>query len=54
VATVRSVDGSVTQVPIATPDVVKSVSYSAEANDLVLETISGGTVNLSQVKQING
>ena len=54
VATVRSVDGSVTQVPIATPDVVKSVSYSAEANDLVLETINGGTVNFSEVKQING
>ena len=54
VATVRSVDGSVTQVPIATPDVVKSVSYSAEANDLVLKTINGGTVNFSEVKQING
>jgi len=54
IATVRSVDGSVTQVPIATPDIVKSVSYSVEANDLVLETVNGGTVNFSQVKQING
>ncbi|MEY4013815.1 MAG: Basal-body rod modification protein FlgD [Pseudomonadota bacterium] len=54
VATVRGVDGSVTQLPISTPDTVKSVSYSSEADDLVLETVNGGTVNLSQVKQING
>ena len=52
VATVRSF-GEVTQVPISTPDVVKSVSYSAEADDLVLEVASGATVTLSQVKQIN-
>ena len=54
VATVRGVDGSVTQLPISTPDTVKSVSYSTEADDLVLETVNGGTVNFSQVKQING
>jgi flagellar hook assembly protein FlgD len=52
VATVRSF-GEVTQVPISTPDVVKSVSYSAEADDLVLEVASGATVTFSQVKQIN-
>jgi flagellar hook assembly protein FlgD len=54
VATVRGVDGSVTQLPISTPDTVKSVSYSTETDDLVLETVNGGTVNFSQVKQING
>lgn len=54
VATVRGVDGSITQLPIATPDIVKSVSYSNETNDLVLETVNGGTVNFSQVRQING
>jgi hypothetical protein len=54
IATVRGVDGTVTQLPISTPDTVKSVSYSTEADDLVLETVNGGTVNLSQVKQING
>ena len=52
VATVRSF-GEVTQVPISTPDVVKSVAYSAEADDLVLEVASGATVTFSQVKQIN-
>ncbi|MEY4001863.1 MAG: Basal-body rod modification protein FlgD [Pseudomonadota bacterium] len=54
VVSVRGVDGSNTTLPIATPDTVKSVSYSAEADDLILETVSGGTVNFSQVKQING
>jgi flagellar basal-body rod modification protein FlgD len=54
IATVRGVDGTVTQLPISTPDTVKSVSYSVEADDLVLETVNGGTVNFSQVKQING
>jgi len=52
IATVRS-QGQVTQVPISTPDVVKSVTFSAEANDLVLEVASGGTVNFSQVKRID-
>ena len=52
IATVRSF-GEVTQVPISTPDVVKSVAYSAEADDLVLEVASGATVTFSQVKQIN-
>jgi hypothetical protein len=40
-------------VPISTPDTVKSVTFSAEANDLVLEVSSGGTVNFSQVKRID-
>ena len=53
VATVNDFNGNVTKVPISTPDVVKSVTYSAEANDLLLETASGGSVYLSQVKQIN-
>jgi len=53
VATVNDLNGNVTKVPISTPDVVKSVTYSAEANDLLLETASGGSVYLSQVKQIN-
>lgn len=51
VATVRSL-GNVTQVPISTPDVVKGVTYSPEANDLMLEVASGATVPLSQVFQI--
>ena len=52
IATVKS-KGEVTQVPISTPDTVKSVTFSAEANDLVLEVSSGGTVNFSQVKRID-
>jgi flagellar basal-body rod modification protein FlgD len=52
VATVRSF-GEVTKIPISTPDVVKSVSYSAEADDLVLEVASGATVTYGEVKQIN-
>jgi flagellar basal-body rod modification protein FlgD len=51
IATVRSM-GSVTQVPLSTPDVVTSVTYSPEANDLVLQVSGGGTVNLGQVTQI--
>jgi flagellar basal-body rod modification protein FlgD len=54
VVNVRSPDGSNTTLPIATPDTVKSVTYSSEADDLILETVNGGTVNFSQVKQING
>lgn len=54
VATVNGVDGSVTKLPISTPDVVKSVTYSSEANDLLLETQSGASVYFSQVKQVNG
>ena len=53
VATVNDMSGNITKVPISTPDVVKSVTFSAEANDLLLETASGGSVYLSQVKQIN-
>ena len=52
IATVKS-KGEVTQVPISTPDTVKSVTFSAEANDLVLEVSSGGTVNFGQVKRID-
>jgi flagellar basal-body rod modification protein FlgD len=51
VATVNSF-GTVTQVPISTPDVVRGVTYSPEANDLMLEVASGLSVPLSQVTQI--
>jgi flagellar basal-body rod modification protein FlgD len=54
VATVNGFNGDITKVPIATPDVVKSVTFSPELNDLILETQSGATINFSQVKQING
>ncbi len=53
VATVNDMSGNITKVPISTPDVVRSVTYSPDANDLLLETASGGSVYLSQVKQIN-
>ncbi|MBM3375001.1 MAG: hypothetical protein FJY35_02775 [Betaproteobacteria bacterium] len=53
IATVRS-QGQLTQVPIATPAVVKSVSFSAEANDLVLEVSNGATINFREVKKIDG
>jgi flagellar basal-body rod modification protein FlgD len=52
IATVRS-QGEVTQVPISTPDTVKSVTFSAEANDLILEVSSGGSIPFSQVKRID-
>ena len=52
VATVRS-QGEVTQVPISTPDTVKSVTFSAEANDLILEVSSGGSIPFTQVKRID-
>lgn len=51
VATVNSF-GAITQVPISTPDIVRGVTYSPEANDLMLEVASGLTVPLRQVTQI--
>jgi len=51
-ATVKS-QGEVTMVPISTPDTVKSVTFSAEANDLILEVSSGGSIPFSQVKRID-
>jgi len=52
-ATVHSF-GKVTQIPLSTPAVVKSVTYSAAANDLVVEVEGGDTVPLSQVKRVDG
>jgi len=54
VATVTGMGGTVTKVPIATPDVVKGVTMNSDGSDLVIETQSGATVNFSQVKQIKG
>ena len=51
-ATVKS-QGEVTLVPISTPDTVKSVTFSAEANDLILEVSSGGSIPFGQVKRID-
>ena len=52
VATVNSM-GKVTQMPISTPNTVKSVTYSAAADDLIIEVEGGGTVPLSQVTRID-
>ena len=49
VASVTSM-GQVTQMPITTPNIVTSVTYSAAQNDLILELQDGSTVALSQVK----
>ena len=46
--------GEVKQVPITTPVQIKSVTYSAEDGDLILEVTNGDTVRLSQVKRIEG
>ena len=44
--------GEVKQVPITTPVQIKSVTYSAEDGDLILEVTNGDTVRLSQVKEL--
>ena len=54
VASVRGYDGSNSQVPISTPSTIKSVTYSPEFDDLILEVANGATVNLSQVLRIDG
>jgi flagellar basal-body rod modification protein FlgD len=53
IATVDSF-GKVSQMPLASPSVVKSVSFSAAANGLVLELEDGSTVPLTQVRRIDG
>ena len=54
VASVRGYDGSNTQLPISTPSRITSVTYSPEFDDLILEVANGATINLSQVKRIDG
>lgn len=53
VATVDSF-GEVTRVPISTPAMVKSVTYSSALNELVLELQDGSTVPLSKVNRVDG
>jgi flagellar basal-body rod modification protein FlgD len=53
IATVDSF-GKVSQVPLSSPSVVKSVSFSPSANGLVLELEDGSTVPLSDVRRIDG
>ena len=39
-----------TQVPITTPSVIKSVTYSADDSDLILfETVGGGSIPLAKL-----
>jgi flagellar basal-body rod modification protein FlgD len=52
VATV-DVLGTVSKVPISTPSTVKSVSYSAANNELMLELADGTSVGLSSVQRID-
>jgi len=52
IATVNSL-GKSTQTTISTPATVKSVTYSAEADDLIIEVEGGATVPLSQVNRID-
>jgi flagellar basal-body rod modification protein FlgD len=54
VASVRGYDGSNIQAPISTPSTIVSVTYNAAFDDLILEVANGATVNLSQVKRIEG
>lgn len=52
-ATVSSF-GKITQVPISTPTVVKSVTFNGTTNELMVEVEGGGSVPLSQVKRVDG
>ncbi len=54
VASVRGYDGSNVQLPISTPSRITAVTYSPEFDDLILEVANGATINLSQVKRIDG
>ena len=54
VASVKGYDGSNAQLPISTPSRITSVTYSPEFDDLILEVANGATINLSQVKRIDG
>lgn len=51
IATVSSL-GKVTQTPISTPMTVKSVTYSAAEDDLIVEVEGGATVPLRQLTRI--
>lgn len=51
VATVSSM-GKTYQTTLGTPSVVKSVTYSKEIDDLILEVVGGRTVPLSQINRI--
>jgi hypothetical protein len=52
VATVDSF-GTVTKVPISTPSAVRSVSFNAANNELMLELTDGSSVGLSKVQRID-
>lgn len=52
-ATVNSF-GKVTQIPISTPAVVRSVSYDAKSKEMMIEVEGGGSMPLSQVKRVDG
>jgi len=52
-ATVNSF-GKVTQIPISTPAVVKSVSYDSSTKEMMIEVEGGGSMPLSQVKRVDG
>jgi len=52
-ATVSSF-GNVTQVPISTPAVVRSVTYNGTTNEMMVEVEGGGSVPLSQIKRVDG
>ena len=52
-ATVSSF-GKVTQVPISTPSIVRSVTYNGTTNEMMVEVDGGGSVPLSQIKRVDG
>jgi flagellar basal-body rod modification protein FlgD len=45
--------GTVTKVPISTPSAVRSVSFNAANNELMLELTDGSSVGLSNVQRID-
>ena len=51
IANVSSLGENV-QIPITTPSIIKSVTYSPEDSDLILETVGGGSIRLSKVNKI--
>ncbi|MFM8546557.1 MAG: flagellar hook assembly protein FlgD [Betaproteobacteria bacterium] len=46
--------GKVTQIPISTPTVVRSVSYNSGTKEMMIEVEGGGSMPLSQVKRVDG
>jgi len=52
-ATVNSF-GKVTQVPISTPALVRSVTFDSATKEMMVEVEGGGTVPLSQVQRVDG